>query len=401
MCCVNEADDKMSARFVRAVDHVKRSNGFDGSNDDKLTMYACYKQATCGDCQIPQPSRFNMVENAKWNAWNGLRGLSKDKAMEEYVGVVSKTHKGFDAQLKSTKEKAVVVSKYVVESEENGQSGPTMFLVSLASCACMVGVGLVGFVLTVLDNQALFCLCLMVGGLLGILGSFASLLDKYGLVALYPALLRRILLERTLVEVILEGTIFQKIKNAFTEISPIFHCKTHEDRLVALENISEDTRKILTMKGVVNLFPEWQQRILLSGSEYSKQKVRLQDPRTAYRPMLNDLPQSKTTTTGKPVNEVDRLKIQGALATKFRMRNVAVQIASIINRRVNPQACKGLAIVLGMSVFLQLRMSGHSREWARKYLKALILKLSTAGAAGFAALAILHRICKIYLHNKT
>ena len=60
---------------------------FKPNNQQKLQLYAFYKQATEGDVQGKCPSRLRMVENAKWTAWNAIKGMSKDDAMRGYLKV--------------------------------------------------------------------------------------------------------------------------------------------------------------------------------------------------------------------------------------------------------------------------------------------------------------------------
>jgi len=60
------------------------------SNDDLLTLYALYKQATDGDINMDRPANpFDLVGNAKYHAWNKLKGTSKEEAMKGYVKFVS------------------------------------------------------------------------------------------------------------------------------------------------------------------------------------------------------------------------------------------------------------------------------------------------------------------------
>ena len=54
-----------------------------------LKLYALYKQGTSGDASGKRPGRFNMVARAKYDAWAGLQGTSKDDAMEKYIKLVS------------------------------------------------------------------------------------------------------------------------------------------------------------------------------------------------------------------------------------------------------------------------------------------------------------------------
>jgi diazepam-binding inhibitor (GABA receptor modulator, acyl-CoA-binding protein) len=60
------------------------------SNDVLLKLYSLYKQATEGDVNIDPPSNpFDIVNKAKYEAWNGLRGRSKESAMQDYVDLVN------------------------------------------------------------------------------------------------------------------------------------------------------------------------------------------------------------------------------------------------------------------------------------------------------------------------
>lgn len=59
------------------------------SNDILLQLYSLYKQATEGDVNIEVPSNpFDIVGKAKYNAWEGLKGKSKEDSMNEYIALV-------------------------------------------------------------------------------------------------------------------------------------------------------------------------------------------------------------------------------------------------------------------------------------------------------------------------
>ena len=53
-----------------------------------LRLYALYKQASSGDAEGDRPGMSDMVGRAKWDAWHGLQGRSKDEAMREYIDLV-------------------------------------------------------------------------------------------------------------------------------------------------------------------------------------------------------------------------------------------------------------------------------------------------------------------------
>lgn len=58
------------------------------SQELKLEFYSLFKQATEGDVITKKPSIFDMVAFAKWTAWDKLRGLTTEQAMEKYIARV-------------------------------------------------------------------------------------------------------------------------------------------------------------------------------------------------------------------------------------------------------------------------------------------------------------------------
>lgn len=59
------------------------------SNDDLLTLYATYKQATAGDVSGKRPGMLDMVGRAKYDAWAKLSGQSAEQAMQAYTDKVN------------------------------------------------------------------------------------------------------------------------------------------------------------------------------------------------------------------------------------------------------------------------------------------------------------------------
>jgi diazepam-binding inhibitor (GABA receptor modulating acyl-CoA-binding protein) len=69
---------------------VRVSSPSEQSNDEKLALYAYYKQATVGDNTTPFPGMFDLTGKAKWNAWTAKKGLSTEDAMKAYIAEVEK-----------------------------------------------------------------------------------------------------------------------------------------------------------------------------------------------------------------------------------------------------------------------------------------------------------------------
>lgn len=57
------------------------------SNDALLSLYPHYKQATEGDVHGDRPGLFDFKGGAKYDAWEKLRGLSREDAMQAYIGL--------------------------------------------------------------------------------------------------------------------------------------------------------------------------------------------------------------------------------------------------------------------------------------------------------------------------
>jgi diazepam-binding inhibitor (GABA receptor modulator, acyl-CoA-binding protein) len=79
--------DDLKARFEQASTDVKALPQRPSDND-MLTLYALYKQATEGDVSGAKPGFFDFVARAKYEAWEALKGTAPDKAMQDYIDKV-------------------------------------------------------------------------------------------------------------------------------------------------------------------------------------------------------------------------------------------------------------------------------------------------------------------------
>ncbi len=78
---------ELTQRFEQAVKDSKNL----AERPDNMTLlkiYALYKQGSAGDVEGKRPGFSDMVGRAKWDAWNGLKGTSKDDAMQQYVDLI-------------------------------------------------------------------------------------------------------------------------------------------------------------------------------------------------------------------------------------------------------------------------------------------------------------------------
>lgn len=75
--------------FESTVDFVQNAEGdIELSNEQKLKMYALYKQATLGDVTGKKPGMMDFVARAKYMAWDELKGTSSEEAMQTYIDSV-------------------------------------------------------------------------------------------------------------------------------------------------------------------------------------------------------------------------------------------------------------------------------------------------------------------------
>lgn len=75
-------------KFHAAVEIIKslpKTGNIQPSNEMKLKFYSFFKQATEGPCELPKPGFWEVVNRAKWEAWNRLGDMSKEEAMKNYV----------------------------------------------------------------------------------------------------------------------------------------------------------------------------------------------------------------------------------------------------------------------------------------------------------------------------
>ncbi len=76
--------------FDKAVDDINNKVNKTLSDEELKELYALYKQATVGDINVPRPGMFDFKGKAKWDAWNGKKGVSNEQAKEEYAAFASK-----------------------------------------------------------------------------------------------------------------------------------------------------------------------------------------------------------------------------------------------------------------------------------------------------------------------
>jgi len=82
---------ELERKFDKYISKVKKLESV--SNDDKLFLYANYKQSLFGDNNNEKPSILNRVEMEKWKVWNSVKGISKEVSMKNYIKKVKDLYK--------------------------------------------------------------------------------------------------------------------------------------------------------------------------------------------------------------------------------------------------------------------------------------------------------------------
>ncbi|XP_028936677.1 acyl-CoA-binding protein [Ornithorhynchus anatinus] len=76
------------ADFDQAAKEVKELKT-QPEDQEMLFIYSHFKQVTVGDVNTERPGMLDFKGKAKWDAWNSLKGMSKEDAIKAYVDKVA------------------------------------------------------------------------------------------------------------------------------------------------------------------------------------------------------------------------------------------------------------------------------------------------------------------------
>jgi diazepam-binding inhibitor (GABA receptor modulator, acyl-CoA-binding protein) len=77
----------LQARFEQAMADSKNLP----ERPDNMTLlkiYALFKQASSGDADGNRPGFTDMIGRAKYDAWDTLKGTSREAAMQQYIDLI-------------------------------------------------------------------------------------------------------------------------------------------------------------------------------------------------------------------------------------------------------------------------------------------------------------------------
>lgn len=95
-------NNELKRKFEKYISKVKKLEFI--NNNDKLYLYANYKQALNGNNINKKPSILNRVDIEKWKAWNNIKDTDKEVSMKNYIKKVKQLYKDVDKKIDENKE---------------------------------------------------------------------------------------------------------------------------------------------------------------------------------------------------------------------------------------------------------------------------------------------------------
>jgi acyl-CoA-binding domain-containing protein 6 len=122
-----KAAQSSSSLFERASRHARAAPSDHLSTSDRLGLYALFKQATCGVCNVDKPPLYDQEARYKWSAWHELgASMGCDEAERRYVDLVASLFSGFSAGDNDIDDEAfqVAVGNAKKKKEKKRSMGP-------------------------------------------------------------------------------------------------------------------------------------------------------------------------------------------------------------------------------------------------------------------------------------
>jgi acyl-CoA-binding protein len=111
--------------FNNAASHIQ-SLASKLSETQLLAFYSLYKQATCGSCNTPMPSLYQIQAKRKWEAWKSLGNISKEIAMGRYINALGKLDPNWKKDTYSKTISWVMVSRMLSTDTELNDNDKTL-----------------------------------------------------------------------------------------------------------------------------------------------------------------------------------------------------------------------------------------------------------------------------------
>ena len=98
------------------------------SDNEKLKMYAWFKQATVGNVNTSRPGMMDFTGKAKWDAWKAIENMSKDEAKKNYVefieskGIIKMTEIHQKMENSENQELKIISQETVAQKSQENKS---------------------------------------------------------------------------------------------------------------------------------------------------------------------------------------------------------------------------------------------------------------------------------------
>ncbi|KAI7866241.1 acyl CoA binding protein-domain-containing protein [Spinellus fusiger] len=126
------SDTHVHQRYSRALSIVQQlpaSSSFQPTKEQKLELYALYKQVSNGNVSTHRPGIFDLVGRAKWDAWKSLEGMNRLEAKHCYVETLLKSAaEAYKKPVSKAQAHQIIQSlatMHSVEEEEEEEEGDT------------------------------------------------------------------------------------------------------------------------------------------------------------------------------------------------------------------------------------------------------------------------------------
>ena len=396
------SSEKNFARAVAVVADPKSADLF--PNDAKLKFYALFKQAKDGDLPMDKsrPSILNAVARAKFDAWEELRGTTKAEAQTQYIQLLQKYDNSFVVENNETSSTQIPESNGPIQIEtepdvtdEKEIHMDVHYVIDLMTSnpiltgsIVSLGLGVSGFIFTVLSWTALSFFLIAIVGVTGIIVSFVSYIDENGIISFLPRAVQKFLLESTLLEFLTEDKLFREVKETITRILPAFLAKDDEKMIETLSLMSLDLRKKLTREGLIHIFSKRMQKVLLPRK--LREKTLTMPPTYRLPPALgDDKGKLSQVIHGPKSKEEGDLEKSKELFKKMLTDVISQTNTEFILSHVDPQKMKIVIGSLLICLIAQLGVSSESRRIFMSILRSLLLVGSLLGTGVSSILLML------------
>jgi len=77
-------------KAAKYVQNMPKGGPVQPTTEQRLELYKYFKQAKEGDNTTPHPGMLALEAKSKWNAWDSVKGTSKEEAEKRYVAALDK-----------------------------------------------------------------------------------------------------------------------------------------------------------------------------------------------------------------------------------------------------------------------------------------------------------------------